>query len=1274
MIILSERLIYKSLGFTPTSCSPFPMKSSPHIRCDRSGFAIVIALSILAFTLLLLLSLTAFIRIEQGVAGQSINQLEARQNALLALNVAIGELQYYTGADQRVTAAADIASAADGTRLNAGDVAQNTNSVNGTSNGLSVGGAPSVQRGSRWWTGVWGRAGSSYSVPAASIYEETPSPVLLNWLVSGNENNDFATDSDGWVSDSNTSRFTPGDAIDWSSSGLDPSNPASWSGSANYSNLEIQSTGQKAVILVGPNTAGVNSVDGEIATERYVVAPMKGLGDSVTGNPKGRYAWWVGDEGVKASYALSDPYIGSVNPGANSSSGEEARLRLMSAARSGIEVLPGWGSYPGSSDSSAAEEFDRMNSMRQAQLISPSLSDATIAESFHDITPYSKGLLTDVLNGGLKTDLTYYFESLSNWNSSPLKGDGIIEDAYSPEWTGGVFAPQWDWLYSFYNTNPSLASQSLNVRPETSTELSVSPIITQLRMIFFTEDPRITSVKYLPQGEDFTLPLRCNIAIVLANPYSFTLSIPGNELEFILKNDGNSTYNRGLIVRAATGAGTGTDLATYGILRAPNNTTEASGLLDSVKFVVPSSFTIEPGETVTLAVEGNTQVLSGSSGPLDPPINTIQLSVRSATNPILTSNFFSAADTLDFSTYDATGNLNAGVALYQYDSDFNLTMQNSSSAVYQRIEHFRIGKGSAQVGSYAGTVIGSAHLKFIAPAQRIMSWVSPNTLKYTFSYYVTSRPFQDFNIRAQTITNPNLYYNAGDYVLNSPPSFGSGVIYSAAGGSGGTNIFTAFTDSLHPAQWAEDFNDDIRQSARAGVLYDFPRRSGSQLPVISLAQLQHANVSTDDETTNGTINFMTGYAIGNSYFNPFVTRGQSIENRSNLYSLSTNGTSGTTRYFDISYLLNTALWDQYYFSGIPQSGSNFEPSNARYQLEEDVTAGDVRSSEAAENLSVRGAFNINSTSKDAWIALLSGMNDLRVYDDATDDGVPFPRTLWQPEPSVESAGSYQTSGSGDSAYAGYRRLNATEIDLLAGEIVKRVRARGPFVALSQFVNRTLVPASAEFNLDVNDANAAGALAAPIVPQGRGLSGPLQAALDSVASGINSFISTGGNRVQADAAGDYGDRVLFNGEVASSLSHTADSLNNRRPYFSDKTFDAPHTEWDMDKAAQPGPYGRTTTGSAAWLMQGDILQAVGSALQARSDTFVIRSYGEVLNPVDDTKKVAGAWCEAVVQRTVDYVDDSANSATDAPAVLSSINQSFGRKYKIVSFRWLSADEI
>lgn len=95
-------------------------------------------------------------------------------------------------------------------------------------------------------------------------------------------------------------------------------------------------------------------------------------------------------------------------------------------------------------------------------------------------------------------------------------------------------------------------------------------------------------------------------------------------------------------------------------------------------------------------------------------------------------------------------------------------------------------------------------------------------------------------------------------------------------------------------------------------------------------------------------------------------------------------------------------------------------------------------------------------------------------------------------------------------------------------------------------------------------------------------------------------------------------------------------------------------------------------SSQWLMQGDIMTALAPVLFARSDTFVIRTYGEAVNP--NTGVAEGrAWCEATVQRTPEYFDP-ADDATVAPADLNLTNQTYGRRFKVVSFRWLTRSDI
>jgi hypothetical protein len=96
------------------------------------------------------------------------------------------------------------------------------------------------------------------------------------------------------------------------------------------------------------------------------------------------------------------------------------------------------------------------------------------------------------------------------------------------------------------------------------------------------------------------------------------------------------------------------------------------------------------------------------------------------------------------------------------------------------------------------------------------------------------------------------------------------------------------------------------------------------------------------------------------------------------------------------------------------------------------------------------------------------------------------------------------------------------------------------------------------------------------------------------------------------------------------------------------------------------------GTPAYINQADILTPIAPVIQARSDTFVIRGYGEARS-ANGLEITARAWCEAVVQRVPEYVDET-DLPELAPALLrSQANRTFGRRFVIRSFRWLSGPE-
>jgi hypothetical protein len=115
----------------------------------------------------------------------------------------------------------------------------------------------------------------------------------------------------------------------------------------------------------------------------------------------------------------------------------------------------------------------------------------------------------------------------------------------------------------------------------------------------------------------------------------------------------------------------------------------------------------------------------------------------------------------------------------------------------------------------------------------------------------------------------------------------------------------------------------------------------------------------------------------------------------------------------------------------------------------------------------------------------------------------------------------------------------------------------------------------------------------------------------------------------------------------------------------------HNQWNnLNRADFANPDCRISTASAAstYLLQSDILQQIAPYISTRSDTFKIRSYGEHLDPITGEPE-GKAWLEAVVQRSPVPVKPSASNPQEPETP-----NSMGRRFEIVSLRWLSQEDI
>ncbi|NWK56137.1 hypothetical protein HW115_10990 [Verrucomicrobiaceae bacterium N1E253] len=185
--------------------------------------------------------------------------------------------------------------------------------------------------------------------------------------------------------------------------------------------------------------------------------------------------------------------------------------------------------------------------------------------------------------------------------------------------------------------------------------------------------------------------------------------------------------------------------------------------------------------------------------------------------------------------------------------------------------------------------------------------------------------------------------------------------------------------------------------------------------------------------------------------------------------------------YDIAFEVNQNLWDAYFISGMPMSedGSRWLLGDGAETREEAETfshharyrkgRGGESASEAwsrrlagpegfdfafwnnAYGIKCAGAFNVNSTSVDAWMSVLSGA--LSKMEDGTGREFsrvarPMTRVDGQPE-GVEQP----------ECWGGSRSLSHDEIETLAKCLVELVKQRGPFLSMADFVNRRLAGAA-----------------------------------------------------------------------------------------------------------------------------------------------------------------------------------------------------------------------
>jgi hypothetical protein len=428
------------------------------------------------------------------------------------------------------------------------------------------------------------------------------------------------------------------------------------------------------------------------------------------------------------------------------------------------------------------------------------------------------------------------------------------------------------------------------------------------------------------------------------------------------------------------------------------------------------------------------------------------------------------------------------------------------------------------------------------------------------------------------------------------------------------------------------------------VIAEMPTR-----PISSLAELTHWDARH--------LNSLPPFAynvFGNSDATPLLAADQVYVPYEPWRNTNAQYTAKKNLQHDDSYILNHIFFDDWFVSSIaPQpvgfgsGGGTFEDTykafvqgetqlaNRAYKaIPEDVVenASDATTryedhvepvdswKTVASRLEVEGMFNVNSTSVNAWRALLGHARNQKIphlnptansvlLSDPTDYAFPKTNVAGAEKAGTPRPGEYM----GTTEFTGYRVLDDPMLDKLAEEVVKQVRLRGPFLSLSEFVNRRLTHNASEQEL--------------------ALAGAIQAALNALTddSSLNPFAD-----LQAES----------NPSIATPPGNP---------------------EYAFPQAA----VGYSSYGLPGWTRQADILRPLAPILSARDDTFTIRAYGGSVDANGNT--VARAWCEATVIRTKNFVDDSEKAETTGQPQ-KAVNKRFGRRFELMSFRWLNPGEV
>jgi len=1026
--------------------SPFPTR----MASSRRGFALIVTLSLMILLTVIavgLLSLSA-ISLRTSSQGQAI--AEARANARLALMLAIGELQREMGPDSRISAPND-----------AGTTATD---------------------GQRHWTAVYD-AWKQNDDPTAPETPNSRSPKFRSWLASG----------------------------------------------ANQATGGPAGTGE--VLLVGPGSM-VTTGD-EVRVPMHVVS---------TGKQPGRVAWWTADEAVKAKVNAGPDASATLPAGlANSFFDAQAPPNVGQRAFSKLEQF-NW------TDGQRAKTISTTQVNLAAGLLGQAgvgnLSHDLTVHSAGVLADVRAGRLKRDLSNLLARPIAelrdrplYLSDGRMNRFDITEDGTNVTNQSFVKSWQSSA-GKRDEWginleeLHLFHNLHRELTWNG-NVPSLTFKNSKRETVINDPFYVY--KRPTIEAVQFIlslkavpdgssgsPATPSYKMQMMLDAMVAVANPNDVAIEYPQGlplvvQLFAIPYNvKWNITKDAGGTLTTSSDSGKDLDICRGYVGGGATNSAQAGGIK------------LEPGEVGAFGSS------TASGYVLDLKRGFQPSGGVTMTGWDLKATGLKAADKVDFEMIKETAP-NPDNNQYTYYAVWLGRRDAGGSAKGWQID--------------AANLSGGGDISSGLMAQLLQSPITPPEVLTVKDFIDDPRPKPVLmfsflqNVEQPSGAIPPDGFASRPFLLNDPALAGHGAspnsvatsrhatqmlvtaetmnyqFRTLAAGAGGRNVYSGGGREL---QLGGSFNvikrripvapplslgafENAIASGFCGHFYEGAAPAITQDPYPTSPQQAAA-------LTGHKFGWpLTAKAIGNSFATPFLAPGQVSQ---------PSGKSVT----DHSWMANTALWDSWFLSSIVDgtgaTGSSpwmkdarspraqfkdlaegkgllrnkrfsFYPHKSPADALTELFSGEnfkpSAINDVAKYLLVDGAFNVNSTSANAWAALLSSVRDQELL--TTNGGK---QKFDHPFGTLGFAVNTATSDTaGD--WAGLRSLTATEIKTLATAIAAEVKSRGPFLSLADFVNR---------RPDSSSVHAQQTL------------GALQAAIDK--SGLNDrFTGDGRNSASAD---------------------------------------------------------------------------------------------------------------------------------------------------------------